>query len=128
VPSSSAKATTSTGQDGCGPPAARRSTTAIAATIPSGPVERPGVRDRVEVRPEDEGTLPCAVPADDVADPVATGRHARLLHPAGDDVRRAREGGRRDAARQPVRLLADLAEHRAAVQDVGGGARHDAGR
>jgi hypothetical protein len=93
---------------------------------PQRAVERPGIRNRVEVRAEDEGALAAAVAADDVADGVATGRHARVLHPACDDLSRLRECLRRDPARQAIGFLADLAEHRAAGQDVGGGARHDA--
>ena len=95
---------------------------------PERPVERPGVRDGVEVRAEDDRAVAGAVPPDHVADRIAPRRHPRLRHPPDEELSRLPVGGRREAARQAVGLLAQLPELGAAGQDLGGGARHDGGR
>ena len=80
-----------------------------------------GVAHGVEVRAEHQRAGPSAAePADQVADRVLAHRHPGGAHPAADQLVRAPHGvGAVAANEQPV-LLADLAERRAALEDLGG--------
>ena len=95
-------------------------------------VEAAGVGHGVEVGAEHERRAGVAtrrrVAADDVPRGVPARLHPGGLHPGRDELAGPPEGRCREPARQPARLLADLAERRGAREDPGGGARHDAGR
>ena len=71
------------------------------------------------MRAQDERRLfPVAEPAEHVAGRVAADRQARLLHPARDELARARERLGREAPREATRLLADGAERVGAGEDA----------